>query len=171
MASKTSKDGRKKAPGAKGGSKDGLVSSMIGDVEQLVQLMLDNDLTELDIEDGQKKILLKRGSATLVAPAVAAAAPVVSPASPEQPADDETSQFIEIKSPMVGTYYNASSPDVDEFVAVGDIVGVDDSVCIVEAMKVMNDIKAECAGTIAEICVKNAQPVEFGQVLFKVKPA
>jgi acetyl-CoA carboxylase biotin carboxyl carrier protein len=71
---------------------------------------------------------------------------------------------------MVGTFYNADSPDAEPFVSVGSSVGDDTVVCIVEAMKVMNEIKAECAGQITEICVKNAQPVEYGQVLFRVRP-
>jgi len=78
--------------------------------------------------------------------------------------------LIEVKSPMVGTFYATPSPDSDPYVHVGAAVADDTIVCIVEAMKVMNEIKAECAGTIAEVCVKNAQPVEFGQVLFRVKP-
>lgn len=174
MAAKTSKNGRRKSPAdsdARGGS---LASLMIGDVEQLVQLMIDNGLTELDIADGQRKIMLKRGSTAATAEAVdSGSAAVVASAAPnlQPPAEEQADRFIEIKSPMVGTFYSASSPDVDNFVAVGDVVGTDDSVCLVEAMKVMNDIKAECAGTIIEICVKNAQPVEFGQTLFKVKPA
>jgi len=71
---------------------------------------------------------------------------------------------------MVGTFYAASSPDSDPFVKVGDVVNDESVVCIIEAMQVMNEIKAELKGTIVEVCVKNAQPVEFGQVLFKVKP-
>ncbi len=72
---------------------------------------------------------------------------------------------------MVGTFYAAPSPDSEPYVAVGAAVGDDTVVCIIEAMKVMNEIKAECAGTIVEICVKNAQPVEYGQVLFRVRPS
>ena len=171
MAARTLKTDRKKERADCGS----VASSMIGDVEQFMQLMIDNDLTELNVEDGQRKILLKRGSATPPAvqeALVGAAAPVVSPPpdDEQQGAVEEADQFIEIKSPMVGTFYGASSPDVDDFVTIGDVVGPDHSVCIVEAMKVMNEIKAECAGAIVEICVKNAQPVEFGQVLFRVRP-
>jgi acetyl-CoA carboxylase biotin carboxyl carrier protein len=72
---------------------------------------------------------------------------------------------------MVGTFYTSPSPDSDVFVTVGAVIDEDAVVCIVEAMKLMNEVKAECAGTIAEICVKNAQPVEYGQVLFRVRPA
>ena len=80
-------------------------------------------------------------------------------------------ELVEISSPMVGTFFAAPSPDSDPYVTVGAGVSEDTVVCIIEAMKVMNEIKAEYTGTIAEICIKNAQPVEFGQVLFKVNPA
>ena len=145
----------------------------IDQVQQLVQLMIDNDLSELDVKEGDRKVHLKRGGQmAMMAPATVVAPVAQAPGAPAggaaAPAD---SGLTDIASPMVGTYYAASSPDSDDFVAIGDIVGVDDVVCIIEAMKVMNEIRAECAGTIAEICVKNAQPVEFGQALFKVKPA
>ncbi len=143
------------------------------EIKQLVQLMVDNDLGELDITDGDKKISLKRGQSGVVSmvPAMAAAVPVASvgPASSAAPAD-YAENLLEIKSPMVGTFYAAPSPDSDPYVAVGAAVGDESVVCIIEAMKVMNEIKAECNGTIAEICVKNAQPVEYGQVLFRVRP-
>ena len=98
-----------------------------------------------------------------------AAAPVAAPAPAAHPqaAGDE---FIEITSPMVGTFYSSPSPDSDAFVTVGSRIGADTVVCIVEAMKVMNEIKAECGGVVAEVCVQNAQPVEYGQVLFRVRP-
>ena len=147
----------------------------IREIKRLVELMVHNDLSELDISEGENKIHLKRGGAVMsAAPAAAPAPPAAIPAanaapaaSPAAPADDK---LLEIRSPMVGTFYAASSPDSEPFVRVGAAVSDDSVVCIVEAMKVMNEIKAECSGTIAEICVKNAQPVEYGQVLFKVRP-
>ena len=153
-------------------------SSMIRDVQQFVQLMVDNDLNELEIRQGDCRIHPKRGGQDLGV--AAAPAMVVQPATgavpedrytPAQQVEDEAAAaLIEITSPMVGTFYTAASPDTDPFVAAGDVVGADDVVCIIEAMKVMNEIRAECAGVVAEVCVKNAQPVEFGQTLFKVKP-
>jgi acetyl-CoA carboxylase biotin carboxyl carrier protein len=156
----------------------------IKDIRRLVKLMADNDLTELDIKSGDTKIHLRRGGqevhvvpaapAAPTPPAPAATTPSAQPPAPREEASAETAQpaenLIEVKSPMVGTFYSAPSPDSDPFVTTGARVGEDTVVCIVEAMKVMNEIKAECSGTIAEICVKNAQPVEFGQVLFRVKP-
>jgi acetyl-CoA carboxylase biotin carboxyl carrier protein len=158
----------------------------IKDIRQLVKLMVDGDLSELDITEGDHQVHLKRGyeqvqvvqgpasvPASMPAPAPAPAAPAApadtsgESAPPAPPADD----LLEIKSPMVGTFYAAPSPDSDSYASVGDQIDEESVVCIVEAMKVMNEIKAECSGTIAEICVKNAQPVEFGQVLFRVKPA
>ncbi|MBN1554954.1 MAG: acetyl-CoA carboxylase biotin carboxyl carrier protein [Phycisphaerae bacterium] len=152
----------------------------MADVQHLMEMMAMHDVTEIDIEDGARKIAMKRGglavpmmSVPTAAPVptavpAAASAPAAAPAeAPESaPADD----LIEITSPMVGTFYAASSPDSDPFVQLGAKVNAETVVCIVEAMKVMNEIKAEVSGTIAEICVDNAQPVEFGQVMFRVKP-
>ena len=176
MARKAAKKTAKKVSGAR--PKKAPASSTIGEVEQLVKLMVDNDLSELNIEEGTRKILLKRGGmmAPVAAP-MAVPAPMPTPAkgeaaaAEEKPSEAAASVEAEIKSPMVGTYYSAPSPDTDAYVKVGDTIGPDDVVCIVEAMKVMNEIKAECAGQVTEICVKNAQPVEFGQVLFRVRPA
>ena len=145
----------------------------IDNIKQLVQLMVDNDLSELDITDGEAKVAMKRGQGHAPIITTTAAVPTAMPlaAAPvlaaETPAEDP--DLIEIKSPMVGTFYAASSPDSDPYAKVGTSVGDDTVVCIVEAMKVMNEIKAECSGTIEEVCVKNAQPVEFDQVLFKVR--
>ena len=148
----------------------------IKEIRQLIKLMVDNDLTEMDIESGSTKVALKRGLGG--APVV-----VVEPASQEadglppaehagkakaSKAPDE--DLIEIKSPMVGTFYSAASPEGDPFISTGDLITSDTVACIVEAMKVMNEIKADCGGTVVEVCATNAQPVEFGQVLFRVKP-
>ncbi len=142
------------------------------EIKELVRLMVDNELSELDVSDGENKVKLKRGAGgepvMVAAPASLAPAPVQADIAEPASAEEE---FIEIKSPMVGTFYNAADPDSEPYVSVGAGVGADTIVCIVEAMKVMNEIKADCTGTITEICVKNSQPVEYGQVLFKVKPA
>ena len=150
----------------------------IKEIKRLVKLMIDNDLTEMNIVDGDQKISLKRGSgeyARVIAEpmAVPTAGPAVAPAAPavDTPAAEPESNLIDVISPMVGTFYTAPGPDSDEFVSVGDVITDDSVVCIVEAMKVMNEIKAERSGKVAEICVQNAQPVEFGQVLFRLTPA
>jgi len=152
-------------------------SRAVDEISDLVQLMLENGLTELNVEDSRGKVSLKRGTGT-GEPVQAAGFGPVAPAStqssqqpPPPPAEHATEQLLEVTSPMVGTFYAAASPDSEPYVSVGSTVGEDTVVCIVEAMKVMNEIKAECTGTIAEICVKNAQPVEFGQPLFRVRPS
>jgi len=153
-------------------------ADMINDVRDLVALMTANDITEVQMQDGEMKIVLRRGqviepSAAVVAGGVAQTevAKTPGPSRFEPVAAAEKEELIDIKSPMVGTFYAAESPDSDPYVTMGANINNDAVVCIVEAMKVMNEIKAECSGTIAEICVKNGQPVEFGQPLFRVRPA
>ena len=151
----------------------------VGDVAHLLDMMMANDLSEIQIEDGPRKIVLRRGpsgeavvaqngQAVSAAPTPAAPAPAVAPAETLAEVSDG---LVDILSPMVGTFYGAPSPDSDAFVTVGGGIGEETVICIVEAMKVMNEIKAECSGTIVEVCVRNAQPVEYGQVLFKVRPS
>ena len=146
-------------------------------IRELVEMMDVNDLTEIKIVDGESKIELKRGSTSFVAPApaVAAVPAPVAPvavgqapaAAPAPEAVDENLQ--EITSPIVGTFYSAPAPDAAPFVKIGDQVTPDTVVCIVEAMKVMNEVKAEISGTIKKILVENAQAVEFGQAMFLVE--
>ena len=145
-------------------------------VKELIQLMIDNDLVEVKIESGDDKISLKRPQANMpmitqvpMAAPVAAAAPAAAPVAPAS-ASTEDDGLVEISSPMVGTFYSSPSPDSESFVEVGSIVKSDSVVCIIEAMKVMNEIKAELSGTIVEILCKPGEAVEFGQALFKVKP-
>ena len=112
------------------------------------------------------------GSVVVAAPAaVAPAAPATSAgAAPAAPSPAPPSALLEIKSPMVGTFYKAPEPGAEPYVKVGTRVTPGQVVCIIEAMKIMNEIEAEVQGTIREVCVENAQPVEFGQVLFRVDP-
>ena len=138
------------------------------EIRKLIQLMKDNDLSELNVTDGDKTIALKR-AAPPGAPAPAAAALAEAPA-PAVEAASPHEGLLEVRSPMVGTFYAAASPEGEAFVDAGTPVGPDSVVCIVEAMKVMNEIKAECSGTIAEVVVENGRPVEYGQVLFRVRP-
>ncbi|MFW6061032.1 MAG: acetyl-CoA carboxylase biotin carboxyl carrier protein [Phycisphaeraceae bacterium] len=154
-------------------------------LKQLVKLMADQDLTELDLEDekGEKVRLRRRGGQPEVqyvsAPQAAPAPPVPTPAPAVAAAASDgngapaeaASTGVTIDSPMVGTFYAASSPDADAFVSVGSRVEPDTVVCIIEAMKVFNEIKAERAGTIKKILVENGQAVEFGQPLFEIEPA
>jgi acetyl-CoA carboxylase biotin carboxyl carrier protein len=148
-------------------------------LKQLIKLMVDNDLTELDIEAEGGPVKLKRNSQTPGVQVVPAAAPVATvaaaPIHPAPAAPTDASAAAEatgptIDSPMVGTFYTASSPDSKPFVSVGDRVTEDTVVCIVEAMKVFNEIKAETTGTIEKILIETGQAVEFDQPLFAIKP-
>ncbi|MBN2456224.1 MAG: acetyl-CoA carboxylase biotin carboxyl carrier protein [Sedimentisphaerales bacterium] len=151
-------------------------------IEKLIQIMKDNDLAEVEIQNGDEKILIKRSQsqrANLTAIPMIAAEPskaagaepaVESVAEAEAGAIQQQEELIEIQSPIVGTFYEGPSPDSEPYVEVGSEVSPQMVVCIIEAMKVMNEIKAQAAGAIVEKLVTNGQAVEFGQVLFKVKP-
>ncbi len=147
-------------------------------LKELVRLMVANDLTELDLRDEQQQVSVKRGGSNAVpvvtqAP-VAAAPPAAAPAAPvaAAPAAPAAADegLVAIESPMVGTYYAKPSPDKPPFLNVGDSIGEDSVVCLIEAMKIFNEIKAEQTGTIAKILVQNGDAVEFGQPLILVKP-
>jgi acetyl-CoA carboxylase biotin carboxyl carrier protein len=161
-----------KASRRAGGGRGPKQRPLLEDVRALVKLMVANELRALDVEDGERKVSLRRGPEPGAAPAAPVAPPAggaaAEPAAEAPPAAQEA--LAEIRSPMVGTFYAAPSPDVEAYAPVGAQVGEDSVVCIVEAMKVMNEIKAECGGTIAEVCAQDAQPVEYGQVLFRVRP-
>ncbi|HED53529.1 MAG TPA: acetyl-CoA carboxylase biotin carboxyl carrier protein [Phycisphaerales bacterium] len=148
-------------------------------LKELVKLMVENDLTELNLEDKEETVSLRRGQPETVGidqPVVHAVAPAPAPApaaAPAAPAISEQTDdgLIAIESPMVGTFYSAPNPDSDPFIKVGDSVGPDTVVCLVEAMKVFNEIKAEVTGTIQQCLVESGQAVEFGQKLFLIKPS
>jgi acetyl-CoA carboxylase biotin carboxyl carrier protein len=150
-------------------------------VEYLLKLMTDHDLSELELKEGDQRIRLRKGSQPTFPPAPAHypppghhAAPNPGPAPAAQPASPPPAparNLLEIRSPMVGTFYSKPKPDRPDFVIVGAAVKADTVVCLIEAMKLYNDIKAEVSGTIAEVCVKNGDFVEFNQVLFRVEPA
>jgi len=145
----------------------------VGLLERLVKLMAAHDLNTGDVRDGDKRVILKRGAASIDAPATmilpAAHAPTTSAPHTPTAAGSEEQSLHPITSPMVGTFYAAPSPDAKPFVSVGSQVDEETDVCVIEAMKVFNNIKAECRGTIARILVTNGQTVEFGQMLFLVK--
>lgn len=137
-------------------------------LEELVKFMDENNLLELEIEENNKKIKLKKIppkdfiQTSYIPPT---STPTVETTSPKQ-----QENLIEIKSPMVGTFYRAPAPGAKPYVEVGDTVEAGDVVCIIEAMKLMNEIKAEVPGKIIEILQENGQPVEFGQPLFLLEP-
>lgn len=145
-------------------------------LKKIIRLMVEADLSELSIEDKSAKISLKRGtciaatSATPSIPTIPVQAPNVSAAAniPAAPSAEPANTFI-IKSPMVGTFYAAPNPDSKPYVEVGSTVNNDTVVCVLEAMKVMNEICAECSGKIIEVLAKNGSAIEYGQPLFKVQ--
>ena len=139
-------------------------------VRQLAELLDETSLSEIEVEDGGRKIRVVR-ALTMAAPvaiaAPVAAAPVAAaPAPVAAPAGDHPGT---VKSPMVGTFYRSPSPESKAFVDVGAKIEDNSLVCIIEAMKIMNEIQAETKGTIVEILVENGQPVEYGQRLFKLR--
>ena len=144
-------------------------------IEKLAKIISDNGLTEISLEDGEQAITIRKDLPEVIAAAPAAipaAAPVAAaqaPASAPTVAKEQEAKGKAITSPMVGTFYAASSPDAAPFVEVGSTVNVGDVVCIIEAMKLMNEIKSEQAGKVVQICVKNGDPIEYGQVLMYVE--
>ncbi|MBU1125331.1 MAG: acetyl-CoA carboxylase biotin carboxyl carrier protein [Candidatus Omnitrophica bacterium] len=147
----------------------------IKEIKEMINLMNENNLAELEIEKEGMRIKLKKsgsGSETLGAPFIVEKQQIGEPAtSPLQTAAQESSaKSIEIKAPMVGTFYRAPSPESPPHVEVGHTVEVGQVICIIEAMKLMNEIKSEIKGTIIEILADNAEPVEFGQPMFLIEP-
>ena len=148
----------------------------IKQIKRIIDLMKANELCEFEMEEEGFRIAIKRrnGNEPQVVlshapvPQAIAAAPVAAAAPAAEKEDDK--KYLEIKSPIVGTFYRASSPDAEPYVVVGSEVGPETVVCIVEAMKVMNEIKAEVKGVVRKILVDNATPIQFGQVLFLVEP-
>ncbi len=153
-------------------------------LERLIQALDSSGLDSLEIERGATRIRLSKsppaapvfvdpaGGATPAASTVERSV-VDTEAPPEQAqsAEPASDNLLEITSPMVGTFYRAPAPDAPPYVEKGQQVGTGDVVCIIEAMKLMNELESEVAGRIVEVCVENAQPVEYGQVLFRVEPA
>ena len=143
-------------------------------VRQIIELMEQHDLSEVDLQQGDEKIKLKRGgSAPVYAPPPAFAPPPAAAAAaaavPSAPAAGDSPGTITINAPMVGTFYARANPESEPFVKVGDRVNEDTIVCIVEAMKVFNEIPAECNGKIVEILVNDQEPVDFGKPMSRVQ--
>lgn len=149
-------------------------------VKALVSLMTQHDLSEIDLREGNQRLRLRRGGYVPVAPTAApmpmptAHIPAPAPARTDSPGSAPpapTRNLVEIKSPTPGTFYAAAKPGEPPFVKVGSKVTPETVVCLIEAMKLYNEVQAECSGVIVEALVENQQPVEYGQVLFKVDPA
>ncbi len=166
---------------AAGAPKDGCHSPHgridLRDVKRLLTLMDRHGLSELELEDEGRKLRLAKGGVVAAspapaapAPAAAAAAPAPAETAPPPSSPSVAAKGTEIKSPMVGTFYRSPSPEAAPFVEVGDTIRKDSVVCILEAMKVMNEIKAEIDGEILAVLVQNGEAVEFDQPLLLVKP-
>lgn len=142
-------------------------------IKELVDLMNENGLTEIEVREEGTGIKLVKSPSGVVGQVMGsqATAPAVVTSQETQPAAQTKGNIKEVASPMVGTFYRSPSPETSSYVEVGDVVQKGDVLCIVEAMKLMNEVKAEFSGKIAEICVENAEAVEFGQTLFLVEPA
>ena len=145
-------------------------------IKRVIDLMREHELCEFAIEEKDFKLSLKRGSpAVMMAPQMMAPAPAAAPAAapvapaPAMPAPAKDEGLTPIVSPLVGTFYRATSPDAEPLVTVGSRVNKDTVVCIIEAMKVMNEIKAETSGILKKILVENATAVQFGQPMFLVE--
>ncbi len=153
-------------------------------IRKLLEIVQSHDIAEIEIKEGDTNIRITKQKEPVIMPAPAqqvvqastpaAAAPAPAQASPADSAPATTEAPAEesghvVKSPMVGTFYAAPAPDADPFVKVGDHVSAGDTLCIIEAMKIMNPIEADVSGTIRKILVENAEPVEFGQPLFVIE--
>ncbi len=184
-----------KEPGGGGGATPSARAGSpmdVGLLEQMVRLMAANDLNTVDVRDGDRRVILKRGApvvqyagplpmaaphgqaAAPAPPAAGAPAAAAAAGGPAPPAGDAgaaaEAQLVPIKSPMVGTFYAAPKQGEKPYVSVGSAVNEESDVCIIEAMKVFNVIKAETSGTIAKVLIQDGQPVEHGTVRFLVKP-
>jgi acetyl-CoA carboxylase biotin carboxyl carrier protein len=158
------------------------------ELKELIDFLVEKDITEFELERGDLKVRVKRGSEPIVVPVAApAAAPVLSApaavpvaaapsatpqaapaAAPAEPAEEPGLHIV--KSPIVGTYYESPSPGSPPFIKVGDTVSAGQVLCIVEAMKLMNEIESDVAGEVVKILVTNNQPIEYGQSLFAIRP-
>jgi acetyl-CoA carboxylase biotin carboxyl carrier protein len=156
------------------------------ELKELIDFLVEKDITEFELERGDLKVRVKRGSEPVVVPMAApaaapilsvpaavpvAAAPAAAPPPPAAPAESAEEAGLHIvKSPIVGTYYEAPSPGSPPFIKVGDTVSAGQVLCIVEAMKLMNEIESDVAGEVVKILVTNNQPVEYGQSLYAIRP-
>ncbi|HXZ92521.1 MAG TPA: acetyl-CoA carboxylase biotin carboxyl carrier protein [Burkholderiales bacterium] len=145
-------------------------------LKKLIDLVEESGIAELEITEGEEKVKIVKGGGITLTPAASAPAPSplvapppeVKPAAAAGPAAEPSPEGHVVKSPMVGTFYRAASPDAKPFVEVGEVVKEGQTICIVEAMKLMNEIEADASGTVKAILVENGQPVEYGQPLFVI---
>jgi len=145
----------------------------IAHIRKLIKLIQSTDVTEIEITEGTETVRISRQGSVAVTPAQAApvyAAPAAAPVAAEVAAPAAESTAHQVKSPMVGTFYASSSPDADPFVSVGQKVKKGDAICIIEAMKMMNEIESEYDGVVEAVLTENATAVEYGQPIFVITP-
>jgi acetyl-CoA carboxylase biotin carboxyl carrier protein len=146
----------------------------IKEIKDMIILMNDNGLTELEVEKDGMRIKLKKSSGGSFEKAIEFVPQAAAPQSPQEAKSakeaEKAKNTAAIKAPMVGTFYRSPSPEAAMYVNVGDTIGIGQVLCIIEAMKLMNEIKSEVRGKVLEILVDNAEPVEFGQVMFVIEP-
>lgn len=135
-------------------------------IKKLIEIIEESDIAELEISEGEESVRISRYSSP---PPVAAAPLVAAAAAPSAPAAEEKTAGHVVKSPMVGTFYRSSSPGAKPFVETGQSVDVGDTLCIIEAMKILNQIEADKSGTVTQVLVEDAQPVEYNQPLFIIE--
>ena len=138
----------------------------------LLDLLIEKDIAEFEHEDEASRVRIVRGKIVAAAPVVAGPQPVAhAHASPGPAGPAVESDVVEVTSPFVGTFYRSPSPDTPSFVEVGSVVRPGQTLCIIEAMKLMNELESDVSGTVTEVCVPNGKAVEFGQKLFRIKKA
>lgn len=158
----------------------------LNEIQDLIKFVAKSGVSEVEIEQKDFKICIKAEKAkaeqqiivqaaapapVAAAPAPVAAAPSAAPATPAAAPASDDSKYITVKSPMIGTFYRSAGPDKEPFVSVGNSVGKGDTICIIEAMKLFNEIESEVSGKIVKVLVDDASPVEYDQPLFLVDPA
>lgn len=146
------------------------MSSTMDKVKELISLMNAHDLTEIEIQEDALRVKVKKADGGFQHMVVPSAGSLPAPAEAVQKALPQKGNFVEISSPLVGTFYRAATPGTEAHVEVGDMVEADTVVCVIEAMKIINEIKAEATGKVVEVLVDDGAPVEFGQPLFRVLP-
>jgi len=140
-------------------------------IKELIELISKSDIDEFELETEGLKVAMRKASAVpravpVAQPAEQVAAPAPAAPAPDGKAAPRDDRYVQITAPMVGTFYRAPAPDAEPYVKVGDVVEVGQTLCIIEAMKIMNEIESEVRGRVVEILVENAEPVEYGQPLF-----
>lgn len=143
-------------------------------IKKLIELLDESGVAEIEIKEGEESVRISRqqnviAAAPMVAPVAVAAAPVAAPVAEAAPAENAVPSGHKVESPMVGSFYRSSAPGSPVFTEVGQTVNVGDTLCIIEAMKILNPIESDKAGTVKAILVENGQPVEFGEVLFIIE--